>query len=52
MFFCDACAKERGWPQSMFKSKGPCEMCGKVAVCNDVKSSALPLPKKEEEDGP
>lgn len=46
MFFCDECRKKKNWPESFLKSKGPCEVCGEVRVCNDVKSSFLPLPTK------
>lgn len=50
MFFCDTCAVERGWPGSWSKSAGPCEICGKTAVCNDVPSRYLPLPKPQKEE--
>ncbi len=46
MFFCDPCGKERKWPDSIFQSYGPCEVCGKVGPCNDVPSKYLPLPPK------
>ena len=45
MFYCDDCAKENGYPTSIVGSIGPCECCGKVASCNDVSSSRLPIPK-------
>lgn len=53
MFYCDPCGEERGWPTEKtnpvmaftFKSRGPCEMCHKVAVCNDVPSKYLPPSK-------
>lgn len=45
MFFCNPCATKREWPQSMFKSRGKCEICNEIAVCNDIPSSNLPLPK-------
>lgn len=41
MFYCDECAQARGWPKSLAKSRGPCEICEKTAVCNDLKSSEL-----------
>ena len=41
MFYCDPCAKKYGYPQSERKSAGPCESCGKLALCNDVPSYAL-----------
>jgi hypothetical protein len=45
MFYCDDCAKENGYPETIMKSQGPCECCGKVALCNDMPSSKLPKPK-------
>lgn len=42
MFFCDSCAKKCGWPSSIMKSHGKCEMCENVSVCNDVPSRYLP----------
>lgn len=47
MFYCDECAKAKGWPITMFKSRGGCEICRKAAVCNETKSSELPLPPRE-----
>jgi len=46
MFFCEACRVKRGWPESLARSHGSCEVCGKHAACYDVPSSALPPPKK------
>jgi hypothetical protein len=45
MFYCDPCGKKRDWPLSLAQSHGPCEMCRKTTLCNDVPSSALPKPK-------
>ena len=45
MFYCDPCAKKNEWQEGFMKSRGPCEICGRVALCNDVPSSALPDPK-------
>jgi hypothetical protein len=44
MFYCDACAQRNGWPDElwMLQSHGPCEVCGLVAACYDVRSSDLP----------
>ncbi|MFA6096529.1 MAG: hypothetical protein WC788_02775 [Candidatus Paceibacterota bacterium] len=42
MFYCEKCREENKWPKSLFKSYGPCEMCGKVRECNDVPSRCLP----------
>jgi hypothetical protein len=44
MFYCPACATEKGWPESMARSEGRCEVCGKTRVCYDVPSKYLPLP--------
>ena len=44
MFYCDGCAAPRKWPQTIFKSEGPCEVCGRIAVCSDMPSRDLPLP--------
>ncbi len=45
MFYCQSCADERGWPEGWAKSRGPCELCAKIALCSDRPSSSLPLPK-------
>lgn len=45
MFYCSDCGNARGWPTSFCISRGPCEICGVVATCNDVPSLALPTPK-------
>ena len=50
MFYCDACGKERNWPTGWADSYGSCEICGKTATCNDVKSKNLPNPKEELEE--
>jgi hypothetical protein len=43
MFYCDPCAEANRWPESFLsKSVGPCEVCGRRRVCNDVPSSQLP----------
>ena len=37
MFYCNDCAKESGWIYNApTQSYGPCEMCKKVGICNDV----------------
>ena len=45
MFYCNDCAKENDYPETITKSQGPCELCGKVAICNDMPSSKLPKRK-------
>lgn len=42
MFYCDKCRVENEWPAEFSQSRGPCEVCGKSALCNDVPSSWLP----------
>jgi len=46
MFYCDECAKINGYPESLGKSKGRCELCGKTRICNDRPSSSLPFQSK------
>ncbi len=46
MFYCDKCRVKNEWPAGFLMSRGPCEVCGKHATCNDVPSSWLPVPKK------
>ena len=45
MFYCNDCAEKNNYPESMSKSHGKCELCGKSRICNNVKNSILP--KKE-----
>lgn len=45
MFYCEPCRVKNGWPDPIMKSIGPCELCGKHALCHDMPSSQLPLPK-------
>lgn len=47
MFYCDPCARSKGWPEGFMKSHGPCEVCGKTRLCSDVPSKFLPLPKEK-----
>jgi len=42
MFYCNDCAKEKEWPETLYKSVGKCEICDKHNVCNDRPSSQLP----------
>lgn len=41
MFYCDPCKEVNGWPESMFKSYGPCEECGQTGCCHEVASTIL-----------
>ena len=45
MFYCNDCAEKNGYPETMTKSEGLCELCGKHAICNDMPCSQLPKPK-------
>ena len=36
MFYCDECATEKGWPITLTKSLGPCEICRYTRICNDT----------------
>lgn len=42
MFYCEDCRKKNGWPESMCRSYGRCEVCGKTNVCYDIPSKFLP----------
>jgi hypothetical protein len=46
MFYCNECAKEKGYPETIIKSDGLCEVCGKHALCNDMSCSKLPMSKE------
>lgn len=46
MFYCEACRVKNDWPESIFKSEGPCEICKMVAICNDRPSYSLPIRKE------
>jgi len=52
MFYCDGCGKKNGWPEGFSKSYGPCEVCGKTRLCNDVPSSQLPEPRRPRRKAP
>ena len=46
VFYCNRCAESRGWPITMFRSYGSCEICRKQATCSDMPSKYLPIPKE------
>jgi hypothetical protein len=49
MFYCDPCAEIVGWPKSLSRSKGRCEMCGEAPVeCSDRPSRHLDIPAPED----
>lgn len=45
MFYCKSCATENKWPDTIFKSRGQCEVCGTLAVCSERASKDLPMSK-------
>lgn len=47
MFYCDMCAEECGYPKTIVKSYGKCEICALEGNCNDRPSSKLPLPQEK-----
>jgi hypothetical protein len=47
MFYCKDCGDKYGYPESVGKSIGRCELCGALDECSDVPSSFLPMPKKQ-----
>jgi hypothetical protein len=50
MFYCEPCGEKNGWPVwSPRRSRGPCEICRRVASCFDVPSSALPPVRRPDE---
>lgn len=53
MFYCEPCGEERGWPTYGYlpRSRGGCEVCRKGAVCYDVPSRNLPMPKTAQDGG-
>ena len=50
MFYCDECREKKGWPESLAMSIGPCEVCGQMRSCWDVKRDKLPLPAELKDD--
>jgi hypothetical protein len=49
MFYCDDCGAINGWPTgTLARSKGKCEVCGDTCTCNDVPSSMMPGPPREQ----
>lgn len=43
MFYCDNCRIKEKWPESIGKSLGKCEVCGKNTECHDRPSSSIPV---------
>lgn len=49
MFYCPPCQKKNQWPESMARSRGRCEACGRTADCYDTPSKYLPVPSDQSE---
>lgn len=48
MYYCDDCGREKGWPtDALLRSRGPCGICGKRAVCNNIATKDLPEERAE-----
>ena len=49
MFYCNECARKRGYPITAFKSKGYCEVtdCHAFGSMNEMPSSMLPMQNQE-----
>ena len=50
MFYCEKCAKELKYPESMSKLFGICEICYIVGQCNNVPNNKLPKPEISKEN--
>ena len=48
MFYCNNCATENKWPETISKSFGRCESCGENAECNNAASSLLSFKKNDD----
>ncbi len=46
MFYCDECRQDYEWPESIGRSIGDCETCGKRAICHNVSSYRPSQPKR------
>ena len=50
MFVCNECLQKRFTNgESMFKSRGRCEICEESKVCNEIQSSRLVVRRQEGE---
>lgn len=50
MFYCETCREARGWPESLSRSRGACELCKTNAACWSRPSSTLPMPTFEADE--
>lgn len=41
MYYCSGCAKQRGWPESFFKTTAVCGSCKNEKFCNQAKPEDL-----------
>ena len=41
MFYCDSCADKKGYPKTLFRSFGLCELCHQEASCSDLSCRKL-----------
>jgi hypothetical protein len=41
MFYCNKCRDVNGYPETLFRSYGPCEICGDTAQCNEAHHDAI-----------
>lgn len=48
MIYCEACRRERDWPEGFIYARGCCELCGMLSICHDLHHSRLPDPKHKE----
>ena len=49
MIYCDDCADEHGWPESVARLVAKCEFCGEYDRCSNRSSSQLPRDKRAKE---
>lgn len=49
MFYCERCKNKYGWPSSIRRSLGRCEVCKKLTDCNEAPSSVV-LNREEKEN--
>jgi len=47
MFYCDDCRIKRNYPERLFQSRGRCEICKKITMCNEVGTENLPILEKD-----
>jgi len=48
MYYCEECRIKKGWPNSIMRSYGMCEICGRTKDCWDRPSSSLPCDPEEQ----